>query len=58
MINNNGNSNANNFPRTISVVPSLSQQLSERPTLMETQSYSNRIALQEEQLATRDAEEI
>ena len=58
MINNNGNSNANNFPQTISVVPSLSQQLSEIPTLMETQSYSNRIALQEEQLATRDVEEI
>ena len=56
MINNNGNSNANNVPRTISVVPPLSQQLSERPTLIETPSYSNRIALLEEQLAARDAE--
>jgi hypothetical protein len=56
MINNNGNSNENNVPRTISVVPPLSQQLSERPTLIETPSYSNQIALLEEQLAARDAE--
>lgn len=57
MINNNENSNANNVPLTISVVPPLSQQLSERPTLIETPSYSNRIiALLEEQLAARDAE--
>ena len=56
MINNNENSNANNVPLTISVVPPLSQQLSERPTLMETPSYSNQIALLEQQLAARDAE--